>query len=401
MAADREPHEVYIKRERTSPRTPRRSRHRDRRKRGVRSSKPIDIAVESSSRDEDQDSDDVLDDYYGGTTQAKRKQESYDPQRYSRIRPSSDYVRRDEAHRPPASTTYDDIGEVVEEHTDEDRPAQRKERLSRPAMRVSSQPYADDTEYLEVPRSKRQLSQGLWRRAAALVDRGDGVSSDLEVSLSLVVSRRGQRYRGEKFDYTEGEWNDADFARNIKRRYHSLKTRQIGLTQKLIAYKTISFVNFLQSRCVDGAEKGCRDRWEIVKTVGVLPCNSPESRSSFMYQLRHPNSKRREWVSRLDELIVPGCVIDLEVKETFDSIKVYWGLLFAVLLSLVVALVYGFLMDNDFATGFSIASWLITAFGFFAAVIAAGEYFGLEKPTSTFEAEPDLEAGGNPKDIYD
>lgn len=79
-----------------------------------------------------------------------------------------------------------------------------------------------------------------------------------------------------------------------------------------------------------------------------------------------------------------GAVVDLAVRETFDSTKIYVGLLLAVLLSLGTSLVYGFLMDRDFSTGFSIGSWILTAFGFFAAVVAAGEYLGLESPGGSF-----------------
>lgn len=81
--------------------------------------------------------------------------------------------------------------------------------------------------------------------------------------------------------------------------------------------------------------------------------------------------------------IFSGAVIDIDVKETFDSSKIYMGLMLAILISLGAALGYGFAMDNDFSTGFSIASWVITALGFLAAVIAAGEYFGLDSPKAT------------------
>lgn len=137
-------------------------------------------------------------------------------------------------------------------------------------------------------------------------------------------------------------------------------------------------------------------KWMVADRVPITPLDDPDSRSIFMYQLRHPNAKNSHWANKLDSLILQGSVLDLEIKETFDSIKIYIGLLLAVLSSLAIALAYGFVMENDFSTGFSIASWIITAFGFLAAVIAASEYFGLEKPTATFQPVLDLEAGGMP-----
>lgn len=116
---------------------------------------------------------------------------------------------------------------------------------------------------------------------------------------------------------------------------------------------------------------------------------------------KRSQKQSREWVNSLDELIEPGAVIDLEIKETFDSTKIYVALLLVILLSLGVALGYGFSRNNDFSTGFSIASWLITAFGFFAAIVAAGEYFGLDSPTMTlWDADPLDKGNVLPADIY-
>lgn len=50
----------------------------------------------------------------------------------------------------------------------------------------------------------------------------------------------------------------------------------------------------------------------------------------------------------------------------------------AAVLSLGVSLAYGFAMDKDFSTGFSIGSWLITAVGFIAALVSISEYAGQE-----------------------
>lgn len=135
-----------------------------------------------------------------------------------------------------------------------------------------------------------------------------------------------------------------------------------------------------------------KGRFEIPQRISITDKDDAESRDAFMYKLRYPNKGDRTWCRTIDSLIEEGAIIDLEVSETFDAHKIYLALLLAILLSLAAALVYGFLMGNDFATGFSIASWMITAFGFFAAVVAAGEYFGMERPVS-FQSAAKVESG--------
>ncbi|KAF1980924.1 hypothetical protein K402DRAFT_399020 [Aulographum hederae CBS 113979] len=68
--------------------------------------------------------------------------------------------------------------------------------------------------------------------------------------------------------------------------------------------------------------------------------------------------------------------------EAFNARALCWWLSVAIFLSLAVALVYGFLMDKDFATGFGIASWMVTSVGFLIAVVAAGQWLGLESADS-------------------
>jgi len=242
-----------------------------------------------------------------------------------------------------------------------------------------------------------------WGRAAQPEHKGSG---SLVTRICLIVPRHGNRYRSRSFSYTTGpkvrgrhgdsappEWDDAQLGRELKRRYGSLKASEVGPMQKIFAYKTIAYINVLQSRCLkDRTEYG---HWEIVDQCPITSETDAKGRDTFMYRLRYPREGQKTWTQTIDNFIVKGAVIDLEVVETFDSTKIYWGVMLAVLLSLATALAYGFAMGNDFATGFSIASWMLAAFAFFAAVVAAGEYFGLEKPTS-FQGEADLEKGPVP-----
>jgi len=235
----------------------------------------------------------------------------------------------------------------------------------------------------------------LWARAAKPID-DNTLSGELDADLTIIVTRRGDRFRSKPFGYQTDckNWTDARFARVLKAEYRNLKTWGMwSFAQKLFAYKTIAFVYFLQSRYVRDHSRRGGGRWEITDTTPITDADDAKAKDSFMYQLRNPPSyDRYVWTDKLDALLEPGAVVDLEIVETFDTIKIYWALLFSILLSLGAALAYGFAMDNDFATGFTIASWMITAFGFFAAVVAAGEYFGMEKATS-FQTRAGLEKG--------
>lgn len=240
----------------------------------------------------------------------------------------------------------------------------------------------------------------------------------MKLTLKLVLTRKGERYKGRPFLYETNSWDDVVFAHRLRREYRSLKTDQIGLMQKLTSYKTISFVYFLQYHAFED-NRFDFGRWEITNRVPIVPRQDEKARSFFMYQFKKrvrkeskilstlamdkifPKKRPRDWIRRLETLIEPGAVIDIEVKETFDSMKIYFGLLLAVLLSLGVALAYGFVMDNDFSTGFSIGSWLLTAFGFFAAVVAAGEYLGLDGPTATLSAAEELRPGTISRELLD
>ncbi len=53
----------------------------------------------------------------------------------------------------------------------------------------------------------------------------------------------------------------------------------------------------------------------------------------------------------------------------------------AITLSTAGGLVYSY-MYSDFSSGFSIASYSVTCFSLILALIAAGEYFGMESPAA-------------------
>jgi hypothetical protein len=170
--------------------------------------------------------------------------------------------------------------------------------------------------------------------------------------------------------------------------------------QKLTNYRVIAFVYFLQYHAYP-ARKFPYGQWRISDRKSVTRrCDQP-ARDAFMWKLQRlgkggkdAGKGTRDWTYRLDQVVELGAVVDIEIKEQFDTVKIYIGLLMAVLSSLAAGLAYGFATeDRDFATGFSISSWMITAFGFVLAAIAAGEYIGLEKPAASLNTGAELATG--------
>lgn len=388
---------------------------------------------------EDQDSDNVLDDYYGGQEDDLMGGDSGPDYGRPQTVIYEERIHRPETRMSGAAPVGAAPGSQAEMEARYRREQEMRARLELEEMKARMEKTKMSTRVQEVQQTARRpdylrepprgaSQKGLWPRAAVVQKRrpedgrprrpgasehpaylgGDEV---LTVSLKLMLTRRGERFRGRAFRYVRGTWSDDDFARALQREYRSLKTQKIGWLQKLTSYRCITFVYFLQyhaypsRRYPDGF-------WRISARRPVTRRDDQPARSSFMYRLkrlvreggpglwsgrgsedRRRKPPPREWVDRLDCLIEPGAVLDIEIKETFDTGKIYVGLLLAVLLSLGAALAYGFATpDRDFATGFSLASWMITAFGFFAAVVAAGEVLGLEKPSAIMQAGEELSA---------
>jgi hypothetical protein len=168
-------------------------------------------------------------------------------------------------------------------------------------------------------------------------------------------------------------WTDMQFAEELKYQYASLKLRDVGLLQKLVAYRQIHYVNVLQYRFTRRQHK-----WMIVKSMPITTKGDKEGRDAFMYLLRYPREDKSVWTGTIDNVMHPGVILKFEILETFDSSKINFAIIMSALLSLGVSLAYGFAMDKDFSTGFTIGSWLITAVGFIAALVSISEYAGQE-----------------------
>jgi hypothetical protein len=319
-----------------------------------------------------EDSDDVLAEHFGGVVPPS--DDDLEPTPYD-----SDDLN---IHLPGYPGDYNHAAFASADDDDNEvhitRPSARRRRyLTRP------------------PHSTRP--QGLWLRAAA-PSFPDG---PLSLHLKVVVTRSGERYKSRSIPYTKGTWDDIIFAHRLKEEYRILKATKIGFTETIASYAKILFVYFRQYRATSSRTPSGRFdgvKWDVKVFMPITIKDDDSAKTWFMYQLQKLARLRsrweeggigrkvvgpRVWVSRLDTLVEPGAVIDVEVQETFDVTKICVGLLVAILVSLAIALAYGFATkEKDFSTGFSIASWIITAAGFFAAIVAL---FGDESRSAAFQ----------------
>jgi hypothetical protein len=237
----------------------------------------------------------------------------------------------------------------------------------------------DEDDYLSEPPGLN-WAKGLWKHAAkAAAPWGDDSPEHTVLSLepTLIMNPRGRRYMSEPFYYERG-WTDRQFAETLKYQYASLRLRDVGLAQKLVAYRQIRYVNVLQVRF-----SRRRRKWMVAKVLPITNSSDKEARDAFMILLRYPPSHTYHLTGTVDELIEPGVMLHFEIIETLDTSKINPAIFISAFLSLGVALAYGFAMDGDFSTGFSIGSWFITAAGFIGALISISEYGGPETPTTS------------------
>lgn len=306
-----------------------------------------------------------MNDFYGGTANIDGSQEA-DPGYGESHRPSQAHKSRPwtrtRPQRPPMPQGYQSDADIAS-----------GKHVQRPSRLYGSLSKEDDLYLSEPPDGNWR--RGEWIHAAKEVASPRDPSAEhtvMSLEPTLVVTRRGRRLTSDPFLYEKG-WTDMQFAEELKYQYASLKLRDVGLFQKLVAYRQIHYVNVLQYRFTRKHHK-----WMIVKSMPITNKGDKEGRDAFMYLLRYPRENKFIWTGTIDNVAQPGAILKFEVLETFDSSKINIAIIMSALLSLGVSLAYGFAMDRDFSTGFTIGSWLITAAGFIAALVSISEYAGQE-----------------------
>ncbi|KXT09185.1 hypothetical protein AC579_7261 [Pseudocercospora musae] len=205
-----------------------------------------------------------------------------------------------------------------------------------------------DTEEGEVLRRPPSVSViGLWAHAAHL----DQKSQFLSLVVGVMFSRHGERFASRSLHYQQGRWTDNDLAHALMREYRDMKIDKVGVLQYFINHKRIAFVHILKFRALahPNYQTG---RWRIVARQPIEAIDTEKTRARFMYNIKAKAAKESHLFNARTG------TTESTTESTMRATR------------LAVGLGYGFSVDNDFATGFSIASWLMTAFGFYATKTA-------------------------------
>ncbi|PVH92899.1 hypothetical protein DM02DRAFT_259836 [Periconia macrospinosa] len=160
-------------------------------------------------------------------------------------------------------------------------------------------------------------------------------------------------------------------------------------------FKEIGFVYF------DIWESYQHDFWTLVDKDFPLEVNSGRAEKSvmdhFRYLLRHPPNYGRPWSKSVDNMVAlsrnprgdcPNCglirldsMIMIEIVENVSTLAIIVMTVILIFASLIIGIVYAVVV-KDAGAAFTIASYAITAFAFFVAIYAAGQWLGMESPES-------------------
>ncbi|EPS40967.1 hypothetical protein H072_5144 [Dactylellina haptotyla CBS 200.50] len=202
----------------------------------------------------------------------------------------------------------------------------------------------------------------------------------IKLSLFFYLMRYGKpvttkipRYMPENFT-ADPRWTDRKFGRMLLEEYRKIRT--------FWSLKKIRFVVFLLLKKHD-------QNWVAEKRVDIIENADESAMSHFQYQLRYlPRGNATKWVTELNKIAISRGYRMVEIIEGFDIWRIVSALGLCVLLSTVIAVVYGSLR-GDWSTGFTIASYILVCLGLFLAVFTVYEYLNLDKvdPVQDFDLE--------------
>ena len=103
------------------------------------------------------------------------------------------------------------------------------------------------------------------------------------------------------------------FAEQLKSQYAGLKLSDVGLFQKIVAYKQIAYVHVLQRKYLRK-----QDKWIVVRSMPITDKSDKEGRDAFMNLFRYPLDALRDLeivdtpgtnsIDRMEEEITRGFV---------------------------------------------------------------------------------------------
>ncbi|KAI3318499.1 hypothetical protein HD806DRAFT_511822 [Xylariaceae sp. AK1471] len=183
------------------------------------------------------------------------------------------------------------------------------------------------------------------------------------------------------------KYDDAYFATFLKKEYRRIRV-QARWYGRLINFKTIAAVEFQTWKLIGTA-------WSLHEVDSIPETATRTAMSHFSYRLRHPYPGSRYCVKKLEELIKEAdslCADDqrgtclkwnfrIHIIESIDFRAIYLAVGLAVFTSAAVGAAYG-VLNNDFDTGFTVASYVLAGASLVFTAIAASEFLGIETPDS-------------------
>ncbi|ERF68470.1 hypothetical protein EPUS_03788 [Endocarpon pusillum Z07020] len=170
----------------------------------------------------------------------------------------------------------------------------------------------------------------------------------------------------------------------LQQHYWMINRRQRSAFEDLIRMKTIGFATFIR---FERTVKRGADTGNFVVTAKVPAVSAGgEAVSHFLYSMKYPLRDAKMMLFLLDRLAGTTqddehCFYVVEIKETFDTSKIYVLLILLILVSAGAGTAYA-VVQSDPSTGVAIASFVLTSLTLILALVAAGQWLGLSKPDS-------------------
>ncbi|KAF7507350.1 hypothetical protein GJ744_010667 [Endocarpon pusillum] len=206
------------------------------------------------------------------------------------------------------------------------------------------------------------------------------VISSRKTELYITFQELGENQPPRNKDQLSDMWLVA----KLQQHYSMINRRQRSAFGDLIRMKTIGFATFIR---FERTVKRGADAGNFVVTAKVPAVSAGgEAVSHFLYSMKYPLMDAKMMLFFLDRLAGTTqhdahCFYAVEIKEAFDTSKIYVLLILLILVSAGVGAAYA-VVRSDPSTGIAIASFVLTCLSLILALVAAGQWLGLSKPDS-------------------
>ncbi|KAJ9613318.1 hypothetical protein H2200_003260 [Cladophialophora chaetospira] len=207
----------------------------------------------------------------------------------------------------------------------------------------------------------------------------------------IISSRHAEIYRtfrelyAPQFPTDIAHRSDSWLVQVLKKHYWMISRESRRSIMDLFSMRTIGFATFIR---FERTVKATHDSGNFIVTARApaISAEGSEAVSHFVYMMRYPLQKSKMMLFLLDRLAGTtrrgsdhNTFYVVELKETFDTSKIYILLAILIIISTGAGVLYA-VLKSDAGTGLSIASYILTCLSLILAVVAAGEWLGITKP---------------------